>query len=64
LIQARARRRDRNSSATSMRASKVPNALRIFSARAVRDGADEFAEAIRLTMYHRILTVYENFDVL
>jgi hypothetical protein len=28
------------------------------------DGADGFAEAISLTMYHRHLTLYENFDAI
>jgi len=46
-----------------MRANKVPNVLRTSSGKAAPDGADEFAEAIRLTMYHRNLTLYETFDV-
>jgi hypothetical protein len=57
-------RLDRNWSAILMRVSKVPNVLRTSSGRAARDGADVFAEAIRLTMYHRNLTLYEIFDVI
>ena len=55
---------DRNLSATIVHAGKAPNVLRISSASAVRDGADVFAEAIRMTMYHRNLTFYENLDVI
>ena len=55
--------RVRNWSAILMRASKVLSVLRISSGKAARDGADVFAEAIRVTMYHRNLTLYENFDV-
>ncbi len=53
---------DRNSSATIMRASKVPSVLRIFNVRVGGGGADVIAEAIRLTMYHRKLIHYENID--
>jgi hypothetical protein len=42
----------------------VPNVLKTSSGRAARDSADEFAEAIRLTMYYRNLTIYENIDVI
>jgi len=42
----------------------VPNDLRTSSDRAAGGGADEFAEAIRLTMYHLNLNPYENIDVI
>jgi hypothetical protein len=47
-----------------MPASTVPSDLRITNGRAGSDGVDVFAEAIRMTMYHRNLTFYENLDVI